>query len=430
MSELKSNLTDQLLGHLLSDETLFYSVHNRIDIAIFENEVDRVIYDSLSKFLLSGKKLNTVKLAYETGQPEFTLVRIQQLISGVDYKTTVDDIIDLVLIITKQVKLADFIENLRVIYLENKNTPETAINFINHFLININRVNDEVKMLLMPDHVDNVIKVIQHNMNNSGLTGLPTPLEAINRKTNGLQGGDLIILAGETSQGKTSLALTICSEASKEAYCHFITLEMTENQLTSRLMAYDTGYNSNKMLTGRLTENDLAYISGEAIKTRGLKMYIDNTENDIDRIINNINRTKALLDTKLVVIDYLQLLKSNEAKLNKEQKTADITRRLKNLAIELNIPVILVSQLSRDRDNPYPRLSRLRDSGQIEEAADIVIFVYRAEFYNRQEFSDGSPSAGRAEIIFAKGRNIGTGNFFCKFDSNLTKFSNDEFTTF
>jgi len=128
----------------------------------------------------------------------------------------------------------------------------------------------------------------------------------------------------------------------------------------------------------------------------------------------------------MVVIDYLQLISTTE-RASKEQQTAQIARRLKNLAKELNIPVILLSQLNRDKFSPFPKLSRLRDSGQIEEAADLVIFVYRPEYYGEELFKDGSPSEGRAQIIIAKGRNTGIGTFYVKFHKQITKFEDEEY---
>lgn len=425
MKELTTNLSEQLLGHLLSNEMLFFEVNKRITPEIFENGTDILIYKTLSDYLLSGNKLNTVKIAYETKQPEVTLQRIQELINFTNQKTTIESILDLIFVISKQKQLNQFIFDLELDYQTNKARPEKTIEFITHFLTKINEQENGKSIVGLPAHVDNVLKIIERNMTESGMTGVPTGLNDLNRKTNGLQGGDLIILAGETSQGKTSLALTIAAEAGRFGSVHFVTMEMTENQLTSRLMAMDTGYNANRMLTAKMDSADLSFISSECFRTKERNILIDNSANEINDIISNIHRLKAIYNTTLVVIDYLQLIKSN-GDGNKEQRVAEVTRRLKNLSIELDLPIILLSQLSRDRDNPYPRLARLRDSGQIEEAADIVIFIYRAEYYGREEFQDGSPSKGRAEMIIAKGRNIGTAVYYLKFDENLTKFSNDE----
>lgn len=415
------NLTEQILCHILSDEQLFFSVYEKIDENIFE-DVDKEIYKSLKTQLLAGAKLNSVEVSKKTTRPDVSLDRIQELILKTDYNTDIDTVIHRIFSLKKIAQLKQLAIDLNVSIHHNPDDPDVVFNEMNDFIKNYG-VGQSSKLLSMTDHVQNVLDIVKHNQENEGLTGVDTGFKELNRKTNGLQGGDLIIIAGETSQGKTSLALNIANTASETDDVHFITMEMTSNQLTARLMAGATGYNSNRILTAKLADSDLAYLSGECVKVRGKKILIDGSNSDIDKIISSIRRGVVINDTKLVVIDYLQLIKSN-ASGNKEQRVADITRRLKNLAIDLEIPIILISQLNRDRDRPFPRLVRLRDSGQIEEAADIVIFVYRPEFYGIDTFQDLTPAKGLAQIIIAKGRNIGIGTFYLKFEEELTKFTN------
>ena len=305
----------------------------------------------------------------------------------------------------------------------NEGEPDIVFSEITSFVTNYGQ--SEIKKLeSMSDHVDTINKIADFNRNNTGeLTGVPTNLRVLNKRTNGLQGGDLIILAGETSQGKTSLAINIADEAGIENDVHVISMEMTPTQLTGRLIAMSSGINSNKILTGVLNDSEIAELSHHGSLVASKKIWLDDQSSNIEKIIVSIRRRKLIYNTKLVVIDYLQLVSSN-LRGSKEQIVADIARRLKNLAMELDIPIILLSQLNRldGGKGQQPRLSRLRDSGQIEEAADIVIFVHRPEVYGMPELSDGTPSEDMAEIIVAKGRNVGTGMFNAKFNKYLTKF--------
>jgi replicative DNA helicase len=279
----------------------------------------------------------------------------------------------------------------------------------------------------MRENVDDILKLVEFNKSSDGLlTGIDTGFKDLNRITNGLQGGDLIIVAAETSQGKTSFALNMAQKAGVENDVYLISCEMQAKQITSRMLSYDSEISSNHIQTGKLGNDETERLYHFAESVAANKLLINGNDNDIDKIIASIRVFHATKNIKMVVIDYLQLI-ATEDRGSKEQQTAKITRRLKNLAKEIDIPIILLSQLSRDKQNPFPRLSRLRDSGQIEEAADIVIFIWRPEMYNIEYFDfDNSPTAGRAEIIVAKGRNSGTGVFHTTFHKHLTKFS-DEF---
>lgn len=412
---------EQLLAHLVSDETLFFEIHEKIDLRLFSGH-DQELFKALSDQLLSGKELNTVELANSTKHAEIILTRIQDLLIKIDYRTDITTILQAIDQEQKKTQIKQFSIDLQTAIRANQDEPDLVLNEINSFLSNYGTKETPV-LDSMDDHVNHVLDIAKRNMTEKGLTGVPTGLSALNRKTNGFQGGDLVVIAGETSMGKTALALSICSVAADHTSVLFFTLEMTANQLTSRLMAMESGYNSSRILASKMSESELLELSSRSVNVRGKQLWIEK-DTDIDKIIVSIRKTKSLYKTRIVVIDYLQLITSR-SQGNKEQKTAEIARRLKNLAIEIDIPVILISQLNRDSNNPFPRLSRLRDSGQIEEAADIVIFVYRPEYYGKDQFADHSPAIGRAQIIVAKGRNIGTGSFYTEFDSNTTKFSDD-----
>lgn len=264
-----------------------------------------------------------------------------------------------------------------------------------------------------------------------GTTGTKTGMERFDEK-GGLQKSDLIIVAGETSQGKTSLALCMTRHAIENgAKVAFYSMEMTKEQLTARLLSAKTNIPANNILySGSLAPSEIRMIDDARGKLPGENLFFDDkSTSNIDSILLSIRMLKMQKDIDGAVVDYLQILNVNSrsTSFSREQAMGDAARRFKNLAKELNIWIIALSQLSRDSNCPEPNLNRLRDSGQIGEAADVVILVYRAEYYNRAypapfDNKDDYPTDGTAMIDVAKGRNIGTFKFFMGFNKNTTNF--------
>ena len=262
-------------------------------------------------------------------------------------------------------------------------------------------------------------------------TGTKTGMERFDEK-GGLQKSDLIIVAGETSQGKTSLALCMTRHAIENgAKVAFYSMEMTKEQLTARLLSAKTNIPANNILySGSLAPSEIRMIDDARGKLPGENLFFDDkSTSNIDSILLSIRMLKMQKDIDGAVVDYLQILNVNSrsTSFSREQAMGDAARRFKNLAKELNIWIIALSQLSRDSNRPEPNLNRLRDSGQIGEAADVVILVYRAEYYNRAypapfDNKDDYPTDGTAMIDVAKGRNIGTFKFFMGFNKNTTNF--------
>lgn len=262
-------------------------------------------------------------------------------------------------------------------------------------------------------------------------TGTKTGMDRFDEK-GGLQKSDLIIIAGETSQGKTSLALCMTRNAiENRAKVAFYSMEMTKEQLTARLLSAKTNIPANNILySGSLAPSEIKMIDDARGNLPGENLFFDDkSTSNIDSILLSIRMLKMQKDIDGAVIDYLQILNVNSksTSFSREQAMGDAARRFKNLAKELNIWIIALSQLSRDSNCPEPNLNRLRDSGQIGEAADVVILVYRAEYYNRAypapfDNKDDYPTDGTAMIDVAKGRNIGTFKFFMGFNKNTTNF--------
>lgn len=270
-------------------------------------------------------------------------------------------------------------------------------------------------------------KIINANREGRRLQGAPTGFGMIDQR-GGLQPSDLFVIAADSSQGKSSLALNMAENAAKNGYpCAYYSMEMTADQLFARILATETGLPSNVLNTRPLTDDQLSRYQPACANVARLPLFFDErSTSSLDGILSSIRTMVYRNHIKVAVVDYLQILNVNQKNVNKEQAMADAARRFKNLAKELNICIVLLSQLNRDRDNPQPSMARLRDSGQIAEAADVVLLIYRPEVYgSRYKYPDELSKVsteGTAMLHICKGRNVGTFRFVVGFNASLTKF--------
>lgn len=286
----------------------------------------------------------------------------------------------------------------------------------------------------LDDALTNLNEIIKANMaGGTGLTGTPTGFHALDDK-GGLHKSDLIVIAAATSQGKTAFATDIAVNAIQQgAKIAVYSLEMMKEQLAARIVAGQSGVSSSDMLYHALTPEQLGAVDKAIGALCGKNLFFDDrSTSNIDTILASIRSMKLKYDIDGVILDYLQIISVN-TKLKdstREQLMGDVARRLKNIAKDLGIWVIALSQFNRDKANPLPTLNRLRESGQIAEAADTVMLIYRPEYFNDHEGLNLRYPApygqvdvkGTAMIDVAKGRNIGTMHFFCRFDARLTHF--------
>lgn len=273
--------------------------------------------------------------------------------------------------------------------------------------------------------------------NSDVLQGVPSGIRAIDDKTGGWQKSDLIILAARPGMGKTSFVLSIARNAALEygKPVAFFSLEMSAHQLVHRLFSIESGVPAERIAKGSLGEDEWIKLMTSISKLETSNLIIDDTPAlSVFDLRAKCRRLKSKYDIKMVIVDYLQLMQANVEGNgkggNREQEISYISRSLKALAKDLEIPVIALSQLSREvekrGDRRRPQLSDLRESGSIEQDADMVLFIYRPEYYGLETFEDDKPSAGLAEIMFEKNRHGSNGNVRVRFQAKYTKFSDVE----
>ncbi|MFI3267561.1 MAG: replicative DNA helicase [Rikenellaceae bacterium] len=291
------------------------------------------------------------------------------------------------------------------------------------------------------DIVKKALKLIEEAKNKpDGLSGVPTGFNDLDKITLGWQPSDLIIIAARPAMGKTAFVLSMTRNMAIEFNrpTAFFSLEMSSEQLMTRLIVSESGLNSGLIKSGRLDANQWSHLEKAIVPLQAAPIFIDDTPAlSIFEFRSKARRLKVQYDVQLIVIDYLQLMTGpSETRGNREQEVSTISRSLKAIAKELNIPIIALSQLNRSVEtrggDKRPQLSDLRESGAIEQDADIVSFIHRPEYYGMDKSSEGTElTPGLAEIIIAKHRNGSTGIVNLKFKADQAKFTNfDEIPDF
>lgn len=270
--------------------------------------------------------------------------------------------------------------------------------------------------------IENIDRLYQRK---EGVTGIPTGYHIFDSMTSGLQPSDLIIVAARPSMGKSAFVVNMAEHIgiTEHMPVALFSLEMSQEQMTQRMLCSQARVNAHKVRTGFLAQSDWPKLTDAANKLSKAKIYIDDTPGiSILELRAKARRLKAQYDIQILIIDYLQLMRAEGMAESRQQEISAISRSLKALARELNVPVIAVSQLSRaveSRQDHRPQLSDLRESGAIEQDADMVILLMREEYYKPTE-----ENKGQADIIIAKQRNGPVGDFKLTFLKEITRFEN------
>jgi len=311
---------------------------------------------------------------------------------------------------------------------EDRGDVESVIDFAESSIFEISE--NKIKPAFYP--IGKIIEVnidaLEERQGNKALvTGVPTGFTKLDELTAGLQKSDLVILAGRPGMGKTAFALNIAKNSAVDANIPvaIFSLEMSKEQLSFRMLSSEARIDSSRLRRGFITQDDWIKITDAAGFLSQAPIFIDDSPNiTVLEIRAKSRRLKMESDIGLIIIDYLQLMKGRASAERRDLEISEISRSLKALAKELDIPVLALSQLNRkleERSDKRPQLSDLRESGALEQDADVVAFIYRDEIYHKDE---NNPNKGKAELILAKQRNGPTGIATLTFLDTYTRFEN------
>lgn len=417
-----------LLGKLITHPELYYENAQKLSPNLFKDQFHKSIYEKFLVMQAEQKDIDLISMSAALSCDSNQRVRLTTILtSDQHYVSSIKSCVNELHELSKK-------RSLHTLILEASNkfhNNEEADEIISY----MNKIN--AKLMVVEDgDIANIhnqmkyfLKDIDKRIATDGIVGVSTGFNSLDEFTGGWQETDLVIIGAASSMGKTSLALNLAYNAVNLAGVPALifSYEMSVNQLIMRLVALESEIPIRWIQNGQLNDEDLKRIQNTASNIMDKSIYIDECkQTSLNYLLSKTRQYVHSCGIKLVFVDYLQLVTaSTGSKGTREQEVSKVARALKNLAKELNITVVALSQLNRGvgyRAESKPTLSDLRESGEIEQAADVVALVYRPEYYGINTDENGESTEGLAQIIFAKGRNIGVGTVNLKFISELTKF--------
>lgn len=420
-----------VLGSMILDDNAIGAAIESIDQNYFYKDSHRKIFSVIISLFNNNKAVDLITIT-----DELKRMAILEETGGVSYLTELANSVPSAANINHYISIVKEKGVLRSLIAN----ATKIVNSCHQYEGNVSELVDEAEKLIfevsdnrlhtsfMPikEIIKNSIETIDRlYQKKAHITGIPTGYVDFDLKTAGLQPSDLIIIAGRPSMGKSALALGIAEYAGVVAKVPLalFSLEMSKEQLVQRLLCSHARVDANKVRTGYLATSDWPHLTAAAGKLSEAPIFIDDTAAiSVMELRAKARRLKSSQDIKLIIVDYLQLMRGTGSTESRQQEISDISRSLKALARELNLTVIGISQLSRsveNREGHRPQLSDLRESGAIEQDADLVVLILREEYYTPTPENEGV-----AEIIIAKQRNGPVGSFKVAFLKEYTRFEN------
>ena len=454
INELPNNIEAEqsVIGSILVSNEMFDEINMIVTSKYFYDPMHQKIFSAIEKLIYSGMLANpiTLKNYFEKEKDEINvpdyLIKITKFSTAKRQTTEYSKLIYDLFVKRELIKISEnIIDTAKLNDLDHDG--QSIIENFERSLFDLAEKGSFSSQLVKFDEAMRMTIEMASNAykNDEGIVGVPTGLTDLDDRLGGLHKSDLLIIAGRPSMGKTALATNIAfnaakkiQEDSRKSTIAFFSLEMSSEQLSTRILAEQSRIKSNDIRRGRISEEQFDKFIETSKNISELPLYIDETPAiSIAALSNRARRIKRLYGLDMVVVDYIQLMKASNFKDGRVQEISEITQGLKALAKELSVPVLALSQLSRaveSRDEKKPLLSDLRESGSIEQDADVVMFVYREAYYlERKEpqpatvdhaewQSKMNDIANRAEIIIGKQRHGPTGNVFLEFEAMFTKF--------
>jgi replicative DNA helicase len=430
---------EAVLGALMLERDAYVTVADIVDTGSFYKDEHQKIFESIKALSLNEKPVDLLMVTQElkdrnqldeVGGPAF-IAQLTRRVASAAHIEFHARIIAQKFIQRELIRISSEIQGRAY---DDTIDVDDLLDFSESALFKIAENNIKKETVPIRPVLSEALHIIEEARNRpDGLHGVPSGFSALDRITYGWQKTDLIIIAARPSMGKTAFVLSM---ARNMAVDHnrpvaVFSLEMSGLQLVNRLIASETELGSQKLKSGKLEDWEWAVLHNKIGRLSNSPLFIDDTPAlSIFELRAKCRRLKMQHDIQCVVVDYLQLMTTGiDNRGSREQEVSNISRSLKAIAKELNIPIIALSQLNRSvesREGKRPQLSDLRESGAIEQDADIVIFIHRPEYYGITEDENQNPTKGVAEIIIAKHRNGATGEIHLTFRRELAKFTDME----
>jgi len=454
VNELPNNIEAEqsVIGSILVSNEIFDEINMIVTSKNFYDPMHQKIFSAMEKLIYSGMLANpiTLKNYFEKEKDEINvpdyLIKITKFSTSsrqtIEYSKLIYDLF----VKRELIKISENIIDTAKLN-ELNNDGKSIIESFEKSLFDLAEKGSFSSSLVKFDEAMKMTIEMASNAykNDEGIVGVPTGLTDLDDRLGGLHKSDLLIIAGRPSMGKTALATNIAFNAAKKiqedgrkSTIAFFSLEMSSEQLSTRILAEQSRIKSNDIRRGRISEDQFDKFIETSKNISELPLYIDETPAiSIAALSNRARRIKRLYGLDMVVIDYIQLMRASNFREGRVQEISEITQGLKALAKELSVPVLALSQLSRAveaRDIKKPQLSDLRESGSIEQDADVVMFVYREAYYlekleprpatveHAEWQSKMNEVSNLAEIIIGKQRHGPTGNIMLEFEAMFTKF--------
>ena len=422
-----------VLGSMLTDDEAVMAAVERLKADCFYREDNRLIFDAIVNLYNRSEPVDLV-----TVNDELSSMGNFEKVGGFEYIATLPDKVPTTANVQKYIDIGEEKSTLRKLiktaneiielgYNPTEDVEDIMAGAEKKIFDLIQNKNQKSYTPIKDVLIESFTKLEELYNQKSKITGIPTGFYDLDDKTAGLHGSDLILVAARPAMGKTAFALNIAANAAIKANTPVavFSLEMSKDQLVNRILCIEAMVDSNKIMTGKLEEDDWSKLASVVGPISDSGIFIDDTPGiSIMEIRTKCRKLKNEQHIGLIVIDYIQLVQGSNNRKNgsREQEIAEISRSLKILAKELDVPVIALSQLSRaveQRPDHRPMLSDLRESGSIEQDADIVMFLYRDDYYNPD-----TEDKNISEVIIAKHRAGSTGTVKLLWMGNYTKFDN------
>lgn len=430
-----------VISLMIADENVRETAILNLEERDFYTKSNRVIFSIIRNMHNKAIKIDGITLKSELEKEN---IKDEDLVnylkSVIEYSPKSGNIEEYIKIITNKSTLRaviSFSESLSKDCYDNNTDLDTLVEKIDKKLISIfkNKLRDEYIPIseIVRNTVDLMAEAAERHQNGNRLIGLSTSFDVLDKVTLGFRKSDLILVAARPAMGKTSFVLNILSDVvlRQKKSAVFFSLEMPKEQLVQRMLSISTEINMGKINTGNLTDKEWGKIFVDSGNIASSKLIIDdNSDLTLAKCRSKCRKYKAEDGIDMIIIDYLQLMSSDRYSDQRQQQIAEISRGLKIMARELEVPVIALSQLSRGvekREDKRPLLSDLRDSGAIEQDADIVMFLYRDSYYKKDKDDEAMmQEIEPVEVIIAKHRNGEVGTVEIGWKGECTKFVNME----